>query len=247
MSRSSSEPGAPAPAGDATPPEAPPSKSSVGTVRRLRTVWRTVVGGLRTDTSGVLWDAVRASHPGFVEAVLADTRTTAAYRGDRYEFDSHLDAWVQAIRLAFVSDSFLAQICYRAKAACQARRIPIAPPILHRLAIVTGQICIGDPVVVRPGVYIPHGQVVVDGVVEVGDGVVLFPFVTVGLVAGNMQGPTLGSRSVIGSGARVVGPVRVGEGARVGANSVVLADVPAHTTVVGVPARPTRRDVSLAE
>ena len=199
--------------------------------------WRDLVG---TSYSGPLWDAVRAGHPPFVEAVLADARTTARLRGDRYEFRSRFDAGVQAIRLAFVSDSFFAQMCYRAKAACQAHRIPLIPRIFHRLAMMTGQICIGDPVVVRPGVYIPHGQVVVDGVVEVGEGVVLFPWVTIGLVAGHMVGPTLGPNASIGSGAKVVGPVRVGAGAKVGANAVVLEDVPDRTTVVGVPAVPTR-------
>jgi serine O-acetyltransferase len=208
--------------------------------RGVRRRWQALLGGPGAQASGVLWDAVRAGHPPFVEAVLADTRTTAAYRGDRHQFRSRLDAAVQAIRLAIVSDSFLAQICYRAKAACQARRVPLLPRVFHRLAIVTGQVCIGDPAVVRPGVYLPHGQVVVDGVVEVGEGVVLFPFVTVGLQAGMMKGPTIGPRAVIGSGAKVLGPVRVGAGARVGANAVVLSDVPDGRTVVGVPARPTR-------
>src|SRR5690606_31748978 len=157
--------------------------------RALRRRLRVVVQGLRTDEQGVLWDAVRASHPGFIEAVLADARVTAAYRGERYSFDSRLDAWVQALRLAIVHDSFLGQICYRAKAACQARRIPLLSRVFHRLAMMTGQICIGDPVVMRPGVYIPHGQVVVDGIVEVGEGVVLFPFITIGRLAGDMVGP----------------------------------------------------------
>jgi serine O-acetyltransferase len=171
---------------------------------------------------------------------MADTRMTAAHRGDRHEFRSPLDAWIQALRLAIVSDAFLAQICYRAKAASQARRLPVLPRFFHRLAMMTGQICIGDPVVVKAGVYIPHGQVVIDGVVEIGTGVVLFPFVTIGLQAAEMMGPTVGDRAVIGSGAKILGPVRVGERALVGANAVVLSDVPDQATVVGVPARPTR-------
>jgi serine O-acetyltransferase len=206
----------------------------------IRRRWRALLGAPAKEKSGVLWAAVRSSHPRFAEAVLADTRITAAHRGDRHEFRSWLDAWIQAFRLAIVSDAFLAQVCYRAKAACQARRLPVLPRLLHRLAMVTGQICIGDPVVVQPGVYIPHGQVVIDGVVEIGTGVVLFPFVTVGLQAGKMKGPTVSDRAVLGSGAKIIGPVRVGEKARVGANAVVLTDVPDHTTVVGIPARLTR-------
>jgi serine O-acetyltransferase len=211
----------------------------------LRGWWRARFGPRHTQ-SGDLWNAVRTGHPGFVEAVLADATTTAAYRGDRSEFHSRPDALVQAARLAIVSDAFIAQVCYRAKAACQSRRVPVLPRVLHRLAMMTGQICIGDPVVVQPGVYIPHGQVVIDGLVEVGSGVVLFPFVTVGLHAGTVKGPTIGARAAIGSGARVLGPVRVGAGARVGANAVVLSDVPDGTTVVGVPARPTDADTTPA-
>jgi serine O-acetyltransferase len=206
----------------------------------IRRRWRALLGVQDTEKSGVLWAAVRSGHPRFVDAVLADTRITAAHRGDRHEFRSRFDAWIQALRLAIVSDAFLAQVCYRAKAASQARRLPVLPRLFHRLAMVTGQICIGDPVVVQPGVYIPHGQVVVDGVVEIGTGVVLFPFVTIGLQAAEVKGPTVGDRVVIGSGAKILGPVRVGKKARVGANAVVLTDVPDHTTVVGIPARPTR-------
>jgi serine O-acetyltransferase len=206
----------------------------------VRRRWQALLGVQANDKSGLLWAAVRSNHPRFAEAVLADTRITAAQRGDRKEFRSRLDTWLQAVRLAIVSDAFLAQVCYRGKAACQRRQLPVLPRLLHRFAMMTGQICIGDPVVVRPGVYIPHGQLVVDGMVEIGAGVVLFPFVTIGLKAGNVKGPTVGPRAVIGSGAKLIGPVRVGENARVGANAVVTTDVPDRTTVVGIPARPTR-------
>jgi serine O-acetyltransferase len=101
-----------------------------------------------------------------------------------------------------------------------------------------GQVCIGDPVVMQPGVYIAHGQVVIDGIVDIHPGVVIFPWVTVGLRAGNFQGPTILGGVHIGTGAKVIGPVTVGKGARIGANSVVVGDVAPHTTVVGAPARP---------
>lgn len=210
----------------------------IGSTRleRLGRCWRDLVG---KPQDGPLWEAVRAGHPPFLTAVLADARITARLRGDRHDFRSGLDALLQAIRLAIVSDAFLAQICYRAKAACQAHRVPLIPRLFHRLAMVTGQIAIGDPVVVHPGVYIPHGQVVVDGLVEVGSGVVLFPWITLGLNGKEMGGPTLGADAQIYSGAKVLGPVRVGPGAKVGANAVVLEDVPDHTTVVGAPAKAT--------
>jgi serine O-acetyltransferase len=117
------------------------------------------------------------------------------------------------------------------------RGIPVLPTILHRLAIITGQVCIGDHVVMRPGVYIPHGQVVIDGITFVDCRVVIRPFVTLGLRDGNVVGPHLESRVSIGTGAKVFGPVRVGSGAKIGANAVVNCDVPAGAVAVGAPAR----------
>jgi len=180
----------------------------------------------------------RARHPRFIAAVIADARVTASYRAERSEFNGRVDAALQALRLMWVSDAFLAQTFYRAKARLQALGIPVLPRIAHRLAMATAQVCIGDPVVVQPGLYLAHGQVVIDGFVEIHRGVVIFPWVTVGLRAGDFGGPTIGRNVHIGTGAKVIGPVTVHKGARIGANAVVTRDVPAGTTVVGAPARP---------
>ena len=110
---------------------------------------------------------IHARHPHFIEAVIADAKITAAMRSERSEFRGRKDALLQAVRLAWVSDAFLAQALYRAKARMQALGVPVLPRIAHRLAMMTAQICIGDPVVMRPGVYIAHGQVVIDGFVEI--------------------------------------------------------------------------------
>ena len=181
--------------------------------------------------------ALRARHPGFREALMADAKITAAYRGERHEFRSPVDAAVQLLRLALVSDAFLAQALYRAKARMQALGVPLLPRVAHRLAMLVAQVSIGDPVVIRPGIYILHGQVVIDGTVEVGSGVTIAPWVTIGLRAGNYQGATIERDVSIGTGAKIIGPVRIGEGATIGANAVVVDDVPAGATVVGVPAR----------
>lgn len=180
---------------------------------------------------------IRSRFPRFRSAVLADARITAKLRGERYEFRSRADAIAQILRLCLVSDAFGAQVLYRAKASLQARGVPLLPRIAHRLAMIFAQVSIGDPVVVQPGIYIVHGQVVIDGLVEIGSGAAIFPWVTIGLKAGEIQGATVGRDVQIGTGAKVIGPVRIGAGAQIGANAVVVDDIEAGAVAVGVPAR----------
>ena len=90
------------------------------------------------------------------------------------------------------------------------------------------------------GVFIDHGMgVVVGETASIGDNVTMYQGVTLG-GTGKERGkrhPTVERDAVIGVGASVLGAVTIGEGARVGAGSVVLKDVPPHTTAVGLPAR----------
>ena len=184
------------------------------------------------------WRALRKRHPRLREALTEDARVTAHYRGERHDFRGGLDTALQIARLCWVSDAFLAHALYRVKARLQALGVPLLPRLAHKLAMLTADVSIGDPVVMRPGVYILHGQVVIDGLVEVGEGVSIAPFVTIGLRAGVVQGATIEDGVSIGTGAKVIGPVRIGRGATIGANAVVVHDVPPGATVVGAPARP---------
>lgn len=92
--------------------------------------------------------------------------------------------------------------------------------------------------------FIDHGTGVVIGETAViGDDVTLYHGVTLGgtsLHKGKRH-PTLENHVIVGSGAQILGPVTVGEGARVGANAVVLTDVPKGVTMVGIPARVVMR------
>ncbi|MFP6757195.1 MAG: serine O-acetyltransferase [Alphaproteobacteria bacterium] len=89
--------------------------------------------------------------------------------------------------------------------------------------------------------FIDHGMgVVIGGTAEIGDDVTLYQGVTLGgtsLERGVKRHPTLGDGVIVGSGASVLGPFTVGAHARVGANAVVIAEVPAGATVVGIPAK----------
>jgi serine O-acetyltransferase len=185
-----------------------------------------------------VWRSIRARHPRLRQALLADARITAHHRGERHEFRSRLDAATQILRLMWVSDAFLAHTLYRLKARLQALGVPLLPRLAHRLSMAIAQVSIGDPVVMHPGIYLIHGQVVIDGLVEIHQGTVIGPFVTVGLRSGDVVGPTIERGVTIGTGAKLIGRLRVGQGAQIGANAVVVEDVPAGATVVGVPAHP---------
>lgn len=181
---------------------------------------------------------LRARHPRLREALVADAQITARFRGERGATSgSRLALVLELVRLAWVSDAFLAQALYRVKAAAQAAGVPLVDRVAHRLAMALAQVSIGDPVLVHPGVYIVHGQIVVDGLVEIHPGVTIAPWVTIGLRSGDVRGPTIGPGVSIGTGAKLIGPVTIGAGATVGANAVVVDDVAPGTTVVGVPAR----------
>ncbi len=94
---------------------------------------------------------------------------------------------------------------------------------------------------------IDHGMgIVVGETAAVGDDVTMYHGVTLGGITLDKvrRHPRIGSRAVIGAGAKILGPVVIGEGARIGSNAVVTKDVDANQTVVGVPAHPVEEDTS---
>ena len=89
------------------------------------------------------------------------------------------------------------------------------------------------------GLFIDHGMGVVIGeTAEIGDNVTIYHGVTLG-GTGKDKGkrhPTIGNNVIIGCGAKILGPISIGDRAKIGANSVVLKDVPKGKTAVGIPA-----------
>lgn len=99
--------------------------------------------------------------------------------------------------------------------------------------------------VIGKNFFIDHGSGVVIGeTTEIGDNCTIYQGVTLG-GTGKEPGkrhPTLGNNVMVGAGARVLGPFKVGDNSKIAANAVVLSEVPPNCTAVGVPARIVRRD-----
>jgi serine O-acetyltransferase len=126
----------------------------------------------------------------------------------------------------------------------EARWVVTARWISHLSRFLTG-IEIHPAAVIGPGVFIDHGMGVVIGeTAEIGENVTLYQGVTLGgtSLRREKRHPTLQRSVVVGTGAAILGAITVGEGARIGAGSVVVKDVPPHSVVVGVPGKVIYRD-----
>lgn len=120
------------------------------------------------------------------------------------------------------------------------RGVPFWPRLIAHLGRCVTGIDIHPAAQIGKGVFIDHGTGVVIGETAiVGDYTLIYQGVTLGGTGKEIgkRHPTVGSRVVIGAGAKVLGNIHIGDYARIGAGSVVLRDVPAHYTAVGVPSR----------
>jgi serine O-acetyltransferase len=123
--------------------------------------------------------------------------------------------------------------------------VPVVPRTLALFTRAVTGIEIHPAARVGEGLFIDHGNGVVIGeTAEIGENVTLYQGVTLGGTgfATGKRHPTVQDNVTIGSGAKLLGPITIGHGAKIGANSVVIHDVPPNSTVVGNPGHPVRVD-----
>ena len=134
-----------------------------------------------------------------------------------------------------------ALLAHRAAHALLESGVPVLPRLIAYLTRAVTGVEIHPAARIGASFFVDHGSGVVIGETAViGDCVTLYQGVTLG-GTGFQRGkrhPTLGDNVTVGSGAKLLGPIAVGDGAKIGANSVVTKDVAAHSTVVGIPAKP---------
>jgi serine O-acetyltransferase len=166
--------------------------------------------------------------PGLFRLIASDLRAKAEWNYGRASFRTTVKA--------LLTDGTPAMIWYRLMQ--WSRRWYLVPfeMLFNRINTCFCNCIIGRGAEFGPGFVLIHSSgVVINGAVRGGANVKLEHQVTIG--AERRQSPMLGDDVFVGAGAKIIGPVTVGTGAKVGANAVVLRDVPAHSTVVGIPAR----------
>ncbi|HET7509372.1 MAG TPA: serine O-acetyltransferase, partial [Solirubrobacterales bacterium] len=136
-----------------------------------------------------------------------------------------------------------ALLAHRAAHALLEARVPLLPRFIAYVTRAVTGIEIHPAAAIGREFFIDHGSGVVIGETAViGNFVTLYQGVTLG-GTGFQRGkrhPTLGDNVTVGSGAKLLGPIAVGDGAKIGANTVVIEDVPPGATVVGNPGHPVK-------
>jgi serine O-acetyltransferase len=123
-------------------------------------------------------------------------------------------------------------------------RVPVVPGLLRQVNLLVHKCLIYPQTKLGKGTELGYGGICVfiHPTARIGKGVLLSPFVIIGGRGNGVLGTAIIEDDVkIGVGATILGPVRIGQGAQIGANAVVTRDVPPHTVVVGAPAREIRR------
>lgn len=174
--------------------------------------------------------------PGLLSTIAEDVRSKArwCYRSDH---------WRSTLK-TLAADGTTAMILYRLMQWSRRRRLAPLEMLFNKLNAVCCNCIIGRGAEFGPGFVLIHATgIVINGQVRGGANVFLEHQVTIG--AERQRVPILGNNVFIGAGAKLIGSLRVGDGARVGANAVVVRDVPDHSTVVGIPAKVVRRRAPL--
>lgn len=170
-----------------------------------------------------------------IELHAAWPRTFGLIRRDR-------PTWFTFLYLLFAMHMFPAVVLYRLQVFLYESGFPRAATAVSRLNAFLFDVTIGNHVRAGGGLLIAHGHLVLDGSTTIGRRVEINPFVTVGISNTSrhpfeLWGPEIGDDVNIGTGAKVIGRVKVGERVKIGANAVVVTDIPPLHTAVGVPAR----------
>jgi serine O-acetyltransferase len=149
------------------------------------------------------------------------------------------------IEVLFLYQGLHALVSYRVAHLLYRMKLFFLARLLSQMARFVTGIEIHPGAKIGKSFFIDHGMgVVVGETAIIGDNVLIYQGVTLGGtgIAQGKRHPTIGNNVVIGTGAKILGNITVGDNSYIGANAVVIKDVPANSTVVGVPGRITKQD-----
>ena len=152
---------------------------------------------------------------------------------------------VRSVAIVATWPGIQALLAHRVAHAIHRAGVPVLPRTIAYVARALTGVEIHHAATIGEGLFIDHGAGVVIGETAIiGDGVTLYQGVTLGGTGfeTGKRHPTVQDNVTIGSGAKLLGPIEIGHGAKIGANRVVVRDVPPNSTVVGVPGHPVRVD-----
>jgi serine O-acetyltransferase len=178
-----------------------------------------------------------------VSKVKASQRCSSLFREDVQHWH---DVWIgassdrpgllEAARLTWTHQPIQATALLRLAAFFHQQRVPVLPGLCRRFNIMVNGLDVASSVPIGGGLYIPHTVGTVVMAKSIGRRVTLVSNVTIGM-RNTVEFPTIGNNVYIGAGARILGAITIGDGAVIGANAVVMSDVPEGALAVGVPAR----------
>jgi len=145
-------------------------------------------------------------------------------------------SWKESVKLAWNQAGLRATLLFRISHALWQRHIPLLPGMIARLNLSRHGLDIPPSVQIGPGLYIPHPVGTVVMAHRIGARVSLISGITIGMRR-TLIFPTVGDDVFVGAGARILGDITIGSGANIGANAVVLINVPEGATAVGIPAK----------
>jgi serine O-acetyltransferase len=176
---------------------------------------------------------------GTLRRVLREVRSDVATARDR----DPAARGVSSVEILATWAGVQALLAHRVAHALHDAEVPLAPLAISYMSRAVTGIEVHPNARIGNYFFIDHGSGVVIGeTAEIGDHVTLYQGVTLG-GTGFQRGkrhPTIGDNVTVGSGAKLLGPIEVAHGAKIGANTVVIEDVPANSTVVGNPGHPVR-------
>jgi serine O-acetyltransferase len=176
---------------------------------------------------------------GLIDGVASEIRRDLAAARSR----DPAAAGVSSVEILATWPGVQALLAHRLAHALWGSRVPLLPRTIAAIARSVTGVEIHPAAKIGGGLLIDHGMGVVIGeTAQIGDDVTIYQGVTLGGTgfATGKRHPTVEDEVTIGAGARLLGPITVGHGAKIGANTVVIHDVPANSTVVGNPGHPVR-------